>query len=143
MGGRNFGLDYLKSILNRDMEEKGIVLRELSCRTAAELPAQELSDFRLASAPGVHVPERPESFGGGRTASTAAGLPPKLRQPGSPEAPLREYNLYPPYLLLRQLRQGKLGGSPAEKGIVLPELSCRASVEFPPPELLVRWSAKS
>jgi hypothetical protein len=35
---RIFGLDSLKSILNRDMEEKRIVLRELSCRTAAELP---------------------------------------------------------------------------------------------------------
>ena len=41
MGGRNFGIDSLKS-MNRDMEEKGIVLRELSCRTASELPAQEL-----------------------------------------------------------------------------------------------------
>ena len=37
-GKRNFGLDSLKSIMNRDMEEKGIVLRELSCRNAAELP---------------------------------------------------------------------------------------------------------
>ena len=30
-----------------------------------------------------------------------------------------------------------------EKGIELPELSCRASAEFPPPELLVQWSTKS
>ena len=41
MGERNFGLDSLKS-MNRDMEEKGIVLREMSCRTAAALPAPEL-----------------------------------------------------------------------------------------------------
>ena len=35
------------------------------------------------------------------------------------------------------------GGSPAEKGIVQPELSCRARAEFTPPDLLVRWSTKS
>ena len=38
-GQRNFGLDSLKS-MNRNMEEKGMVLRELSWRTAAELPVQ-------------------------------------------------------------------------------------------------------
>ena len=27
-----------------------------------------------------------------------------------------------------------------EKGIVLPELSCRTAAELPQPELLVRWS---
>ncbi|CAL8310510.1 unnamed protein product [Boreogadus saida] len=32
--------------MNRDMEKKGIVLRELRCRTAAELPAPELLDCR-------------------------------------------------------------------------------------------------
>ena len=41
MGGRNFGLDSLKS-MNRDMEKKRIALRELSCRTASELLASEL-----------------------------------------------------------------------------------------------------
>ncbi|CAL8395281.1 unnamed protein product [Boreogadus saida] len=61
--------------MNRDMEEKGILLRVLSCRTVAELPAPELPDCRRAppagpvsfggsSAPGVHPPEQPESFGG-------------------------------------------------------------------------------
>ena len=64
--------------MNRDMEEKGIVLRELSCRTAAELPPPELPD--------------------GRTAAIEAVRPPPA---------------------VRQLRQGELGGSPAEKGIVL------------------------
>ena len=44
MGGRNFGIDSLKS-MNRDMENKRIVLRELSCRTASELPAPELPDW--------------------------------------------------------------------------------------------------
>ena len=37
-------------------------------------------------------------------------------------------------------------GSPEDmekNGIVLPELSCQAAAEFPPPELLVRWSTKS
>ena len=37
MGERNFDLDSLKSILNHDMQERGIVHPELSCRTAAEL----------------------------------------------------------------------------------------------------------
>ena len=42
MGERNFGLDSLKS-MNRDMEEKGIVLPDLSCRAAAaEFPPPEL-----------------------------------------------------------------------------------------------------
>ena len=41
MGGRNFGIDSLKS-MNRDMEKKRIVFRELSCLTASELPAPEL-----------------------------------------------------------------------------------------------------
>ncbi|CAL8250292.1 unnamed protein product [Boreogadus saida] len=35
-----------KKYMNRDMEEKGIVLRELRCRIAAELPAPELPDCR-------------------------------------------------------------------------------------------------
>ena len=43
-GKMNFGLDTLKSIFNRDMEEKGIVLPELSCRTTAELRPPELPD---------------------------------------------------------------------------------------------------
>ena len=41
MGGRHFGIDFLKS-MNRDMEKKWIVLRGLSGRTASELPAPEL-----------------------------------------------------------------------------------------------------
>ena len=41
MGGRNFGIDSLKS-MNRDMEKKRILLRELNCGTASELPAPEL-----------------------------------------------------------------------------------------------------
>ncbi|CAL8336550.1 unnamed protein product [Boreogadus saida] len=46
---RNFGIDSLKS-MNRDMEKKGIVLRELSCRTASELPVPELpADVRPQS----------------------------------------------------------------------------------------------
>ena len=60
MGERNFGLDSLKSILNRDIEEKGIVLPELSCRTATELPLLELPDCRQVPPTG------------------AAGLPPNL-----------------------------------------------------------------
>ncbi|CAL8404104.1 unnamed protein product [Boreogadus saida] len=41
-----------------NMEKKGIVLPELSCRTATELPPPDFS------APGGHPPEQPESFGG-------------------------------------------------------------------------------
>ena len=37
-GERNFDPDSLESRLNRDMEEKGFVLRELSCRKAAGAP---------------------------------------------------------------------------------------------------------
>ena len=43
---KGLGLDSLKSILNRDMEEKGIVLPELSCRTAADIPPPELHECR-------------------------------------------------------------------------------------------------
>ncbi|CAL8342301.1 unnamed protein product [Boreogadus saida] len=41
-----------------DMEEKGILLPELSCWTAAELPPPDMS------APGGHQPEQQENFGG-------------------------------------------------------------------------------
>ncbi|CAL8398631.1 unnamed protein product [Boreogadus saida] len=141
---RNFGLDSLKS-MNRDVEEKGIVLRELSCRTchrapragAAGLPPRPTpagpSSFGRSSAPGVHPPEQPESFGRSsspgvhrqscRTAAAASAADRRLRR--------------------RPDCHRSFGGSPAEKGIVLPELSCRAAAEFPLPELLVRWSTKS
>ncbi|CAL8324647.1 unnamed protein product [Boreogadus saida] len=68
-GKRNFGLDTLKTMLNHDMEEKGIVLRELSCRTAAEASAAvRLPEYTRRSCrrvysgswtPGVHPPELP------------------------------------------------------------------------------------
>jgi hypothetical protein len=45
LGERKFGLDSLKS-KNPDMQEKGIVLWELSCRRAAELHPPELPDCR-------------------------------------------------------------------------------------------------
>ena len=54
--GKGTGLDSLMSILNRDMEAKGIVLPELSCWTATELPPPELAKHRRKSggrAPGV------------------------------------------------------------------------------------------
>ena len=89
------------------MEKKGIVLPELSCRAAAELPPPDFS------APGGPLPEQPESFGGssapgvyrscrtvsGRTASTAARLQLKLRRQtgssggaGNSASQLPEYN---------------------------------------------------
>ena len=99
----------MKSILNREMEEKGIVLRELSCRTAAELPAPVLpacrrappagpASFGVSSAPGVHPPELPESFGG-RSA------------PGVHCRSCR--NAAEASAAVRQLRRGELGGSSA------------------------------
>ncbi|CAL8382992.1 unnamed protein product [Boreogadus saida] len=60
---RNFGLDSLKS-MNRDMEEKGIVLRELSGRTATARVNRKTSAA-------VQLPD---------TTAGAAGLPPKLRR---------------------------------------------------------------
>ena len=60
MGGRNFGIDSLKS-MNRDMEKKGILLRELSCRTASELPAPKVPDYSPAAVEAV----RPQSGSSG------------------------------------------------------------------------------
>ncbi|CAL8372658.1 unnamed protein product [Boreogadus saida] len=66
--------------MNCDMEEKGIVLRELSCRTAAELPAPELPDCCRSCPP-------PKPFGryGAsaavrqfRRCTPGAEMPPKL-----------------------------------------------------------------
>ncbi|CAL8260848.1 unnamed protein product [Boreogadus saida] len=108
--------------MNRDMEKKRIVLRELSCRTASQLPVPEL--------PAAVVAVRPQSG----------------RSPAVQAAQLREYN---PFLLHVSSTRLPFGGSSCglslapEKGIVLPELSCRASAEFPPSELLVRRSTKS
>ncbi|CAL8348309.1 unnamed protein product [Boreogadus saida] len=140
--------------MNRDMEEKG------TCTSGAELPDCRraprggASSFGGNSAPGVHPPEQPESFGGSsapgvrcRTEAEASVAARRLqRRPdchrsfcGSPATPGVQ-SLSPPCLLLQQLRRGELSGSPAEKGIVLLELSCRAAAEFSPPELLVRWS---
>ncbi|CAL8314790.1 unnamed protein product [Boreogadus saida] len=74
---KNWGKGTLA--MNRDMEEKGIVLRELSCRTcrrapragAAGLPPRPTpagpASFGGSSAPGVHPPEqprRPDGFDG-------------------------------------------------------------------------------
>ncbi|CAL8336055.1 unnamed protein product [Boreogadus saida] len=114
--------------MNRDMEKKRIVLRELSCRTS-ELPTPELPDCSPAAVEAF----RPQS-------GSSGGLG------GSPAAQLREYN---PFLLHVSSSRLPFGGSSGgvssapEKGIVLPELSCRASAEFPALELLVRWSTES
>ncbi|CAL8358787.1 unnamed protein product [Boreogadus saida] len=81
MGERNFGLDSLKS-MNRDMEDKGIGLRELSCQTATELPPPELP----ASA-AVQLPEytrrssRTAGRFGGSPAEKTARLPPSSPPP--------------------------------------------------------------
>ena len=80
MGERNFGIDSLKS-MNRDMEKKRIVLRELSCRTASELPAPEL--------PAAAEAVRPQSGSSGGAAQASVAVR-KLRHGelgGSPTAP--------------------------------------------------------
>ncbi|CAL8286725.1 unnamed protein product [Arctogadus glacialis] len=46
------------------MEEKGIVLPELSCRTAAELPPPELSCRTAAELPPPELLDCRRSFGG-------------------------------------------------------------------------------
>ena len=98
-----FGFDCLKSILNRDMEVKGIVLPELSCRTATEAPPPELPDccqsFGSSSAtPAGGARSQSGSSGGERDCTPgaelpgchqaspagAAGLPPKLPRRSSP-----------------------------------------------------------
>ena len=47
--------------MNRDMEKKGIVLRELSCRTASELPAPKLPDYSPSTVEAI----RPQSGSSG------------------------------------------------------------------------------
>ena len=84
MGERNFGLDFLKS-MNRDMEEKGIVFWELSCRTAAELPAPELPDCRQA--PPRRTSQLRRQFSSRSTPAGAAG---KLRRQFSSRSTLPE-----------------------------------------------------
>ncbi|CAL8251418.1 unnamed protein product [Boreogadus saida] len=98
-----------------DMEEKGIVLQELSCRTAAKLPppdcrrsfggrrrqtqlpaAAEASAAVRQCTPGAEL--RPKLFGCSGGCTPGAELPPKLAGPagvglgGSLAAQLREYN---------------------------------------------------
>ena len=75
------------------------------------------------------VDQRTSSSGGGNSAAA-------LQLSSGSTIP---FSSIPPPLDCRRI----FGGSPAEKGIVLPELSCRAAAEFPPPVLLVRWSTKS
>ncbi|CAL8403918.1 unnamed protein product [Boreogadus saida] len=106
--------------MNRDMEEKGIVLQELSCWTCRRAPSS-----RKASA-AVQLPEY---------TAGAARLPPKLQR--------RPDGFDGGQTAAEASTAVRFGGSPAEKGIVLPELSYRAAAEFPPPELLVPWSTKS
>ncbi|CAL8337051.1 unnamed protein product [Boreogadus saida] len=81
--------------MNRDMEEKGMVFRELSCRTAAASVLAAAEAFAAVRqlqrcTPGAELPRKLSGCSGG--------------------CPLGAENF---------------GSSPAEKGIVLPELSCR------------------
>ena len=135
MGERNFGLDSLKS-MNRDMEEKGIVLRELSCRTAAELSPPDLPDCRKTRrsfsgslASGVHRRSC-------RTAAEALAAVRSGELGGSPAAQLREYN---PFLLhvsssglplkLRRQSAALAGGARRQSGR---ERDCTPGAELPP-----------
>ena len=73
--------------MNRDMEEKGIVLRELSCRTASELPAQELP----AAVEAVRPPPKLQLRG----CTPGAELAPKLGGSSSGLAPRADEQLRP------------------------------------------------
>ncbi|CAL8398198.1 unnamed protein product [Gadus morhua 'NCC'] len=127
----NLGLESLKSI-NRDMEEKGIVAWELSCRTAAELPARELLGCRRSfavTAEAAGITPKPS----GRQSGNSGGPPGAEKSGGGRSVAVRQLSsgsaipfssMSPPCLLLRAA------------GVLL---SCRQ----PPPELLVRWSTKS
>ena len=74
------------------MDEKGIVHRELSCRTAAELPTPELPDCRRASPAGP--------FSSRRTPAGAAGK--RRRQFSSRSTPPEIHRRKP---AIRQLRR--------------------------------------
>ncbi|CAL8360933.1 unnamed protein product [Boreogadus saida] len=102
--------------MNRDMEEKGILLRELSCRAAAELPAPDL--------PGLAAVQLPEyTRRSSRKASVAVQLP--------------EYTAGAAGLPLKPRRQSGGGSSAA-----VPQLSS-GSRSLSPPCLLLRNSAKA
>ena len=139
--GLDFALDSLKS-MNRDME-KGIVLRERSCRTAAETFACRTCQLRLqcSAAPGVQpagaagklrpqfssrstppkLPDCRRSFGSGRTASTAARLPPYPRRQSGSSAPGVQ-SLSRPCLLLWIAAEASAAVRQKVTGIVIPEL---------------------
>ena len=90
------------------MEEKGIVLLELSCRTAAELPPPDFSaapEDTLRSSWKASAAFQPPEYAAG-----AAGLPPKLRrQSGSSSAAaqLPEYNPFVPHVAVHGLQRVK------------------------------------
>ncbi|CAL8361436.1 unnamed protein product [Boreogadus saida] len=140
------------------MEEKGIVLRELGCRTAAELPPPELPDCRRATPTGAPPTGAPPT---GAPPTGAPGVPPlDLQQEsgGGSSSAVRQLSsrstipfssMSPPPDCFGDSPAAPAGGarrqstSSGGEGIVLPELSCRAAAELPPPELLVHWSTKS
>ena len=152
--------------LDRDMEEKGIVLRELSCRTTTKLPPPDLP--ALAAVQLLEYTRRSS-----RVASTAVQLPeytrrssrwlrrqfssrstsPELPDCGISSAEVRELSsgsaipfssMSPPTDSRRSFVASSGGGNSAavwqRKGLYS---RSSAAAEFPPPELLVRWSTKS
>ena len=145
----NFWRDSLNS-MNRDMEKKGIVLRELRCRTAAELPAPELPDCRrsfsgspaaLAVYCGVlRALNYRQSF-----PASPAGVLRELNSlsgvdGGSPAAQLQEYN---PFLLLVPSSglPAKLRQSSSYGGAAGSEMDCTPGAELPPSS--PHWSCSS
>ncbi|CAL8388436.1 unnamed protein product [Boreogadus saida] len=118
--------DSMKS-MNRDMEEKGIVLRELRCRTAAEASAM----FKASAAirPPSSRPAAAKALSAVRQLCSAA-----IRQLSSGST-IPFFSMTPP-----DCRRSFGGAARRERdctpGAELPRSS-------PPPELLVRWSTKS
>ncbi|CAL8310449.1 unnamed protein product [Boreogadus saida] len=153
--------------MNRDIEKKRIGLRELSCRTASELPAPELPAAVRQCTPGAElVPKLGGSSSGLAAPADDSGGVSSAPEKGIvvPELAF-EYSLRTDsdlgsdatatlqafYYFARSLEENM---DPTRKAVVaatssdfrdgwILKRSCRASAEFPQPELLVRWSTKS
>ena len=128
-------IHYLKTFkkfsLGAELQEKGIALPELSCRTAAELPPPDFS------APGRHPPEQPGSFGG----SSAPGVQCRVRRQSgssggwSSAAQLPEYN---PFLL----HVGVLGLQRVKAKLPFPQFFSTMAEISPTTSLYLLWKCQ-
>ncbi|CAL8362695.1 unnamed protein product [Boreogadus saida] len=130
-----------------DMEEKGILLSELSCRTAAKLPLSDISapgghlrSSRKASA-AVQLPEytagaarqlrqRPNGLDGGSPAASATLLDCRRLSRSAVAEAVGQLRPCTPIAGAPPKPQSG-GGDMEEKGIALSELSCRTATKLP------------